>query len=106
VSEPPDVYILKFVSTEILTSRSASTRSGAPCSDNAAIPTCGKKESDAAFHMRFDFREQRLELFSEDPSHHQGQNDHALKELSCLREPLRSEGWQCAELVRLRRFAE
>jgi hypothetical protein len=76
LASPQTGASLKFVSIGILASRSKhcdraphETRSGLPYSNNATVPTSGKKESDAALHMRLDLREQGLELFPEDRSH-------------------------------------
>jgi hypothetical protein len=46
---------------------------------NAALPAGGKKNRDAACHVRADLGAQRLELLAEQRSHRQGQQDQVLE---------------------------
>src|SRR5260370_39265125 len=58
---------------------------------DAAVPASGKKESDAARHVRLNLRTQLLELLAEKRSQHQGEEDHILEESRRYCQALRGE---------------
>lgn len=60
---------------------------------DAAVPASGKKESNAACHVRLNLRTQLLELLAEQRSQHQGEEDHILEEPRRCCQALRGERW-------------
>src|SRR6202043_4250830 len=73
---------------------------------DAAMPAGGKKEGNAARHVRLDLRVQHLELLSVERPYEQGPDDNSAEEARCCRKALRSECKQFAKLVGLGRLAQ
>lgn len=59
---------------------------------DAAMSASGKKESNAACHVRLNLRTQLLELLAEKRSQQQGEEDHILEESRRCCQALRGEG--------------
>src|ERR1700719_2488986 len=70
------------------------------------MPASGKKEGNAARHVRLDLRVQGLELLSVERPYEQGPDDNSAEEARCCRKALRSECKQFAKLVGLGRLAQ